>query len=573
MPVESAARWLAKMTPGTRVVLRTATYGLVAGLVAVAFHVCIHFLYENGIIRLSHASVPVFLIGSFLIVGVTSGVSGWLLSVFCPQAAGSGIPQLKVAFWKDFGVVPWRVLWVKFVGGVLSVGGGASLGREGPSVQLGGGLASNVAGWLGEPKQQRRPAVAAGAAAGLAAAFNTPIASVTFVLEEIIGDLNSRLLGGVLLASVIGALVVHGFLGAQPAFALKAIGSPGAWAYAATPVVATLASLAGCLFQYLSLGIRQWYKAPRRLPTWVLTLFGGLAVWLLGSAVFLATGHTGVFSLGYEDLTAALDGRIFGRDAAILLGAKLLATGVCYGLGGCGGIFAPTLFFGAMTGVAAAGLLGLAVPLGPSAYVLLAVVGMSSCLAAVVRAPITSILIVFEMTHEFALVPPLMVAALVSQAIGRWLTKHNFYDALLEQDGQSVEQVIPPRDLRAWQEAPVSRIGNFRPVIVRDLSPAGLKQLIAEKSFDRFPVAQPDGLPLGILTRAEAQAAVTENRTPRLAPAPTCRREATVRKAQSLLIESPAGMVVIVAGVDGRVIGLVTLHDLLRAEFTLAASD
>jgi chloride channel protein, CIC family len=572
MPVESAARWLAKMTPGTRVVLRTAIYGLVAGLVAVAFHLGIQFLYDNGIVRLSHASVPVFLAGSFLIVGVTSGASGWLLSVFCPQAAGSGIPQLKVAFWKDFGLVPWRVLWVKFIGGVLSVGGGASLGREGPSVQLGGGLSSTIAGWLGEPKQQRRPAVAAGAAAGLAAAFNTPIASVTFVLEEIIGDLNSRLLGGVLLASVIGALVVHGLLGAQPAFALKAIGAPGAWAYAATPVVAMLASLAGCLFQYLALGIRQWYQAPRRLPAWVLTLFGGLAVWLLGSAVFLATGHTGVFSLGYEDLTAALDGRIFGRDAAILLGAKLLATGVCYGLGGCGGIFAPTLFFGAMTGVAAAGLLGLAVPLGPSAYVLLAVVGMSSCLAAVVRAPITSILIVFEMTHEFALVPPLMVAALVSQGIARWLTQRNFYDALLEQDGQSVEHVVPPRDLRAWQEAPVSRIGNFRPVIVRDISPEGLRTLLAQSTFDRFPVAQSDGRPLGILTRPEAQAAISEKRLPRLLPAPSCRREDTVRQAQSLLIDSPAGMIVIVAGVDGRTIGLVTLHDLLRAEFALTAS-
>jgi CIC family chloride channel protein len=541
-------------------------------LVAVAFHVCIQFVYQNGIVRFSHASVPVFLIGSFLIVGITSGVSGWLLSVFCAQAAGSGIPQLKVAFWKDFGLVPWRVLWVKFVGGVLSVGGGASLGREGPSVQLGGGLSSTIAGWLGEPKHQRRPAVAAGAAAGLAAAFNTPIAAVTFVLEEIIGDLNSRLLGGVLLASVIGALVVHGFLGAQPAFALKAIGAPGAWAYAVTPVVAMLAALAGCLFQYLSMGVRQWNKAPRRLPVWVRTMLGGLTVWLLGSAVFLGTGHTGVFSLGYDDLSAALDGRMFGRDATILLGAKLLATAVCYGLGGCGGIFAPTLFFGAMTGVAAAGLLSLAVPLGPSAYVLLAVVGMSSCLAAVVRAPVTSILIVFEMTHEFALVPPLMVAALVSQAIGRKLTKHNFYDALLEQDGQSVDHIVPPRDLHAWQEAPVSRIGNFRPVLVRDLTSTGLKQLLAEKPFDRFPVAQADGQPLGILTRAEAQAAVAESRAPRLLTAPTCRREATVRQAQSLLIESPAGMVLIVAGVDGRVIGLLTLHDLLRAEFSLAAS-
>jgi len=108
----------------------------------------------------------------------------------------------------------------------------------------------------------------------------------------------------------------------------------------------------------------------------------------------------------------------------------------------------------------------------------------------------------------------------------------------------------------------VSRIGNFRPVLVRDLTSTGLKQLLAEKPFDRFPVAQADGQPLGILTRAEAQAAVAESRAPRLLTAPTCRREATVRQAQSLLIESPAGMVLIVAGVDGRVIGLLTLHDL-----------
>jgi len=573
MPIDSAARWLAKLRPGTRVVVRTAAYGLCAGLAAVAFNVCIRFLYQNGIVRLSHASVPVFLVGSFLIVGVTSGVSGWLLSAFCPEAAGSGIPQLKVAFWKDFGLVPFRVLWVKFVGGVLSVGGGASLGREGPSVQLGGGLASNLAGALGEPSQQRRPAVAAGAAAGLAAAFNTPIAAVTFVLEEIIGDLNSRLLGGVLLASVVGALVVHGLLGEQPAFALKAVRSPAAWVFAATPVVALLASAAGCLFQHLAMGIRRWNKAPRQSPAWVRTLLGGLAVWLIGSVVFLCIGRTGVFSLGYEDLSAALDGRMLALDAAILLVAKLLATAICYGTGGCGGIFAPTLCFGAMTGVGAAGLLGLAIPLDASAYVLFAVVGMSSCLAAVVRAPVTSILIVFEMTHEFALVPPLMIAALVSQGVARLFTRHNFYDALLEQDGQSVEHVMPPRDLKAWLEAPVSRIGNFRPVIARDLSPAGLRQLLAENPFGRFPVAHEEGPPLGILTRAEAQAALAEVREPRLAPAPSCRRTDTVRQAQSLLIDSPAGMVVVVAGADCRVIGLATLHDLLRAEFALSSPD
>lgn len=562
----SAADLIGRLPPAARPVLRTVLYGLVAGLVAVAFHLGIHFLYTNGIERLARDSVLHFLIGSFLVVAGTSALAGWLLGSFCREAAGSGIPQLKAAFWKDFGWVPWRTVWVKFVGGVLTVGGGASLGREGPTVQLGGGLASNLAGLLGEPKHQRRKAAAAGAAAGLAAAFNTPIAAVTFVLEEIIGDLNSRLLGGVLLASVLGAFVAHGLLGEQPAFQLQAVGQVRWIVYAAVPFVALLAAAAGSLFQKTALGLRAWNKRPTRLPIWVRTTLGGCAVWLIGSAVFLYNGRLGVFSLGYGDLSAALTGGMPPDDAALLLVAKLAATVLCYGLGGCGGIFAPTLFFGAMTGVATAGLLNLAIPLSPSGVVLLAVVGMSSCLASVVRAPVTSILIVFEMTHEFAVVPPLMVAALVSQAVSHFFAKHNFYDALLQQDDVDLDRVMPPRDLRAWQDSPVSRIANFRPVLVRDIAPAALAQLLQDRSHERFPVVQPDARPLGLLTRAEAKAAVAENRAPRLASCPVVRREVSVREVQRHLIESPEGIVLIQAGADDRIIGLITLHDLLRAE-------
>ena len=195
-----------------RPVVVTVILGLAAGLAAVLFHLAIHFIYLHGLEALTHRSRTTFLVGSFLIVASTSAVSGWLLTRFCPEAAGSGIPQLKLAFWKDFGYVPWRVVWIKFIGGALSVGGGSSLGREGPSVQLAGGLTSQLSGYLGSAKNERRTAAAAGAAAGLAAAFNTPIAAVTFVLEEIIGDLNSRMLGSVLLAAVLGALVAHGML-------------------------------------------------------------------------------------------------------------------------------------------------------------------------------------------------------------------------------------------------------------------------------------------------------------------------------------------------------------------------
>ncbi|MBE2212881.1 MAG: chloride channel protein [Opitutaceae bacterium] len=558
----------------TRTVIATVVFGLAAGGAAVAFHLAIAAVYEAGIVRLAREASPAwFAVGSLLIVGGTSALSGWLLTRFCPAAAGSGIPQLKLAFWKDFGVVPWRVVWVKFVGGVLSVGGGASLGREGPSVQLGGGLASNVAGALGVAKNERRAAAAAGAAAGLAAAFNTPIAAVTFVLEEIIADLNSRLLGGVLIASVLGALVAHAVLGEHPSFRLADPGAPGWLVYVGAPVVAALAALVGVLFQRWALGVRGWNRRPRRLPAWVRVTLGGVAVWAIGNAVFLTTGHLGVFSLGYADLSAALNGELLWQMAALLLAAKLVATVVCYGLGGCGGIFAPTLFFGGMTGAAIGGLAALVLPLGHADQVTLAVVGMCACLGAVVRAPVTGILIVFEMTHEFSLVPSLMLGAIVSQAISRALTRENFYDALLAQDGNHIERVMPVRSLRSWMETPVSRVATARPVVLTDLSPAVLREALAQHRYERFPVVL-DGRVAGVVSRIEAEDALSDGRPPRLDPACVCALETPVRDVERRLIESAGHLAVIVdpgavAGADvnsAPIVGLLTLHDLLRAE-------
>src|SRR5664280_978306 len=236
--MEILVRHLQRLPKQSRVVLQTCLYGLGAGASAVFFQLGINWVYRLGLGKLSQQSTSTFLIGSLAVIVVSSLLMGWLLNSFCREAAGSGIPQLKLAFWKDFGTVPWRVAWVKFVAGIVSIGGGQSLGREGPSVQLAGAVSSNLAGLAGEAKQNRRLAAAAGAAAGLAAAFNTPLAATTFVLEEIIGDLNSRLLGGVLLASVLGALVVHGVIGAQPSFTLTGAAAPSWVGYLLTPVVA-----------------------------------------------------------------------------------------------------------------------------------------------------------------------------------------------------------------------------------------------------------------------------------------------------------------------------------------------
>ena len=150
------ARYLQKLPGQTRAVSETCLYGLAAGAATVAFQLGMNWLYRLGLVQLSHQSMTTFLIGSFAVIVTSSLLVGWLLNSFCREAAGSGIPQLKLAFWKEFGTVPWRVAWVKFVAGILSIGGGSSLGREGPSVQLAGAVASNLAGLGG--RGQAEPA-------------------------------------------------------------------------------------------------------------------------------------------------------------------------------------------------------------------------------------------------------------------------------------------------------------------------------------------------------------------------------------------------------------------------------
>jgi CIC family chloride channel protein len=569
MNLDRLRHLLQRLPARGRTVLISCVYGLSAGAAAVAFQLGINWVYRFGIVQLSHQSPMAFLLGSLAVLVGSSLLVGLLLNVFCRDAAGSGIPQLKLAFWKDFGFVPWRVAWVKFLAGVISVGGGSSLGREGPSVQIGGTLASNLAGLVGEAKQNRRNASAAGAAAGLAAAFNAPLAATTFVLEEIIGDLNSRLLGSVLLASVLGALLVHGIIGRQPSFTLTGVEAPTWIGYLLTPVVAAISSLAGVYFQRCSLGLRLRVRENGKMPRWFVPVLGALITWALGVAVFRRTGRLGVFGLGYDDLSSALAGDIGWQLAAALLLTKFIATFSCYGFGGCGGIFSPTLFFGGMIGIIIAGLCNLEFIVTRGDMLTLAVVGMSACLGAVVWAPVTGILIVFEMTQAFSLVPALMIGALISQTIARRMNDHNFYDALLHQDGHRIEHVRPPRDFQSWEQFPVSAIANFQPVTVTGLEEAGLRKILASCPYLQFPVVF-QGKLQGIATRANLEKSLATDSAPVLRPATTCLREDTIGKLQNLLVESDAPFVLVLDRPEGHVVGLVTLHDLLRAQTMMA---
>ncbi len=305
--MELSSASLRRIPENTRGILTTVVYAAAAAGSAVAFLWLTNLLFRVTIERLAAGSLPLFVLGSLGVIGVTSLAAGVLMDRVSPDSAGSGVPQLKAAYWKDLGFVRMRAVIVKFVGGVLTLGGGTSLGREGPSVYVGGGTASGLAAAFGVPKTGRRPPAATGAAAALAAAFNTPLAAITFVLEEMLNnEFGSRVLGGVVLAAVSGALIVQALLGRQPAFSLPSVEGVTWLMYVILPVVAAAASLIGVAFQSLTLALRAKLRDRSRLPAWLRPLCGALVTWVLGCVAFIVTGHTGVFGLGYGDLSLAL---------------------------------------------------------------------------------------------------------------------------------------------------------------------------------------------------------------------------------------------------------------------------
>ena len=557
--------FLQKSPENVRTAILTGVLSLVAGLSAVGFLFLTNLLYSKTYLMFAARSKPFFLIASFLVITASSLLVGYLLNVFSPDAAGSGIPQVKVAYWKELGFMNMKPVLIKFIAGVLSIGGGNSLGREGPSVYIGSGISSNLEGVLGASRKQRRSAAVIGASAGLAAAFNSPLAAITFVIEEIVGDLNNRYLGRVVLSSVMGAFVVYAFLGRQPAFSLPSIENVSWLHYIIVPFVAFIAALSGVIFQRTSLSWRGRLKRQKRIPLWLLPLCGGLITWVLGSAVFLATGKIGVFGLGYQDLSNALNNHFPWEIAGILVAAKLLATIAGYSFGGCGGIFAPMLFIGGLTGYFLGGLAKVWIPLTPSDHIVLAAVGMSACLGAVVRAPFTSMLIVFEMTHQFSLVPGLLLGTIISQAVSHFAGRHNFYDALLIQDGYELHKIRPPLDLQSWRSIPVSAIANPKPVALCNLDEKEMLEALNRYSYNSFPVIS-NGRVKGIVTRKEIEQAILRHDAPEILDVVTCHPDQTVGEISNKFIESSAFVLVVVDRDTDAVAGIITLHDLIRAQ-------
>ncbi|MEX0326219.1 MAG: chloride channel protein [Puniceicoccaceae bacterium] len=555
--------------------------GLACGLVAVAFHKSIELVFEMV------SEVALWLGGgdsgkALIFIGMAPVVggllSGLILTYGNPNAAGSGIPRTKAQYYRQFGVIPLREAVYRFIVGTISVGFGMSLGREGPTVHICSAMASKIGQWFGLAKKRVQAMVPLGMGAGISAAFNTPMAAVFFVFEELLGDFSSKSFFGIFISVVIAAAVQRILVGEHPAFDIElGLLTTNWWMLLAIPL-GLFSALFGRAFVEGILQARRYFGSRMPLPDWVKPGIGGLGVGIIGITVaWLSAGNLGIFGIGYTDLDSALNGRMtIISVVALLFFGKIIATILAYGSGGSGGLFAPTLFIGGMLG-ALVGLL--AQPLfGFSNEIVgaLALLGMGAFFAAVIRCPMTSIVIIWEMTGQYALILPLMVGNMLAWLISSKLQPVPLYDALLLQDKINLKKMPHYRGDQDWRNLPVSTIMTFDPVVISssDTTATALESIRTENArHHAYPVVGESGFLEGMITHHELEECAREDPGKVVSELIeeqkliTIHPEASIRDvAQELVIKDVLQAPVVSAKDKHKVMGIITLHDIARQQ-------
>ncbi len=545
-------------TETQRLFLLTILIGALCGLAAVGFHESItaaeHYLIGRAMGAEGHAWIP------WTVLTPTLGglVCGALLEWVFPGVRGSGIPQVKTAFALRGGRARLRDSFGKFVVGTLQIGSGGSLGREGPTVQICAGIAS-TAGRVAKvsPKSLRR-LLPVGAAAGIAAAFNAPIAAVTFTIEEVVGNLDQSVLSGVIVAAALAAVIERSILGEHPVFDVPT--AYGLHHFSSLVVFAVLGLAAAGVSIAFTDGLLKLREAFRtsRVPRWAQPGVGGFATGALAAGTLYFLHVRGVNGGGYQTLSDALSGKLAVEVMLALCAVKIAATVASYSSGGAGGIFAPALFMGAMLGGAFGALDIRLFGHGDNSSGAFALVGMGAVFAGVIRAPMTSVLIIIEMTGGYSLILPLMIANMTAYGIARRLRPSSVYEALLEQDGITLHTGILIDGLESLRVSSVYIESQTESTVTAN-EPAR----VVDGAADVLPVVDAEGAMVGLMVRDDVDALRREGKLAAdasvadLMRAPlSVKLEDDLRTAFDLMVQHGVGWLPVV-GRDHHVVGFV----------------
>lgn len=484
------SRWAAFLNEREQQVFLVLTLliGALVGLAVVAFIVLTErfgaHLYPAGAAPWRRLLVPT----------VGSLAMGYLLYRYFPDARGSGVPQTKAALYAREGKITLPTVFGKFFCTSVTLASGIPLGREGPAVQVGGGIASVLGRTLGLRPEKVKALIPVGAAAAVAAAFNTPLAAVLFALEEVVGDLHAPVLGSVVLASATSWGVLRLLLGNDPLFQVPQYQLVNPWELLLYAVLGVAGGLVSVAFTQLLLRLREWFLKRPRKTLWFQPVAGGLLVGVMGWFV------PQVMGVGYKFVGDALNDHLAVRLMALLLVLKLVATAVSYASGNAGGIFGPSLFLGAMLGGTIGSVAHHYFPAHvatPGAY---ALVGMGTAFAGIIRAPMTSVVMIFETTRDYAVIVPLMISNLVSYFVASKLQRKPIYEQLAEQDG--IHLPLPGGRLRERQHQVLEVMKPAAECLGVGEPVEKVVEGTAHSTQRAWPVCDPCGV-VGIVTRAQ----------------------------------------------------------------------
>jgi CIC family chloride channel protein len=563
-----------RLPPNQKYFVLTITIAIACGLTAVLYHLLIKLVSANLIERATQIQGTSRIIWTLAITTGGGLIAGLLLHYFAPNARGSGIPQVKVAYTMEYGRVPLRGAAWKAVISALCVGSGASLGREGPTVQICAAISNAISRLFSVPRRIQMNQTPVAAAAALAAAFNAPLAAVTFAIEEIIGDLNQKLAASIVIAAVIASTIERWILGVHPLFSganVYVLNRPlELLAYAALGIAA---GVVGVIFTKMILFLRMFFRDRINIPIWSKPALGGAIIGAIGIWQPHALG------LGYDYLGEILRGQdnLLIKGVLALMLAKALAASFSYGSGMSGGVLGPSMFVGGLLGAA---MWHLVFYLNPSAEIArgaFALVGMGAMFAAVIRVPMTSILLIFEMTYNYEIILSVMIANAIAYLVAQRLSPLSIYEAFMFQDGTHLGQTTKATDALSRITAASVMTENVV-TLPDDITISEALDLVGRLDFNGYPVLRA-GRMVGLITtndlkRAEADGKehilISSVMVPKVVHAHPDQTLDTVilKLAQRELSQLP----VVSRADDMRLLGIITLRDVARAQARLASS-
>lgn len=485
----------AKMTEHTFMIVVALIIGILGGLGAIAIRFSIKELSDlsfqgNGSLLSNIIQSPWYI--KILIPTAGGLIVGPLIHFFAKEAKGHGVPEVMQSIILKGGAIRPRVAFIKAIASSITIGTGGSVGREGPIVQIGASLGSSIGQFLKVSPQRMKTFVGCGAAAGIAAAFNAPVAGALFAVEILLGDFAFYQFSPIVISSVMATVVSHSFEGNFAAFQVPEYQMISPYELIFYFILGLVCAGVALLFIKVLYYSEDFFEKRFKFPEYLQPAVGGLVIGLI------ALTFPEVMGVGYDSINNALHGQSIWYIALILIVIKILATSITLGSGGSGGIFAPSLFLGAMTGCAFGYLVHFLFPhisASPGAY---ALVAMGGLVAGTTHAPITAIIIVFELTNDYHIILPLMITCIISTIISSKISRESIYTLKLLQRGIHIKDG--------------AEINIMKSLFVKDVYILQTELITADAKFDQvvnwvitgkypyFPVVSSDSKLVGMIS-------------------------------------------------------------------------